>query len=436
MQKEYKSFGNIAKLKHNNVINLNWSSDRLSFLDSESYLAFGAGRSYGDSCLNQNGILIDLSNMNKFISFDKEQLTLECEAGTTFKDILEIITPNNLFFNTTPGTKYLTLGGAIANDVHGKNHFHASSFGSSVLELELLRSDGKSYLCSMNKYPDLFKATIGGLGLTGIITKAKFRLDKIPSLYIKQESIKFTSLTEFFEINEESEEKYEFTVSWIDPKLRSAKIRGIYLRGNYAYPDEIIKTRSLKKKIKKFPFRFPLINKTTINFFNYFYYHVQSAKKNKMILHYDNFFYPLDNILNWNNAYGRKGFYQYQFVIPMDNAESNLKNILNVFNKYELNSFLTVLKSFGEKVSPGLISFPKRGITLAIDFPASSKNVILAMNEADRIVINCGGSLYPAKDARMSPFVFRNSFPNWKEFSQYIDPKFSSSFWQRVSREQ
>lgn len=433
----YTSFGRNPAQGSQKVILYKWRHENIfDRLDNAiPALPYGLGKSYGDSCLNEDGTLIDCSKLNKFIHFDRAEGVILCEAGVTLKEIINVVLPTGFFLPTTPGTKYITLGGAIANDVHGKNHHSAGTIACSILEFELLRSDGNRYICSPNINSELFYATIGGLGLTGIITWAKLKLQKVPSAYIKQESIKFYSLDEFFEINEASEHSYEFTVSWIDPKLKRGNIKGIYMRGNYALSDETPqKTHSSIAPIA-LPISAPLINLSTIAIFNKLYFAKQLKKSQQSIVHYDNYFYPLDSLLNWNNLYGKRGFYQYQFVIPHENSKKNLNCILSIFNEYGLNSFLTVLKSFGNLTSRGMMSFPAPGITLAIDFPATAPNVLKAMHEADSIVSACGGKLYPAKDARMSSRDFMQFYPQWEAFSKFIDIKLSSSFWRRVTSE-
>ncbi len=431
----YGSWGRYPVDKPKDVIKFNWRNE-LPLFDSikGSVLPYGMGKSYGDSCQNRDGTLIDIQNLAKFISFDKENGILRVEAGITLETILKIVLPLGWFLPVTPGTKLITVAGAVANDVHGKNHHKAGTFGCHVLKFELIRSDGSKEICSELENADMFRATIGGLGLTGLITWVEFKLKPCPSEFIIMDSIKFDSLDEFFVINNDSDKDFEYTVSWVDCTTSGSKLgRGLFSRGNHASPGKYNLPKIPKSNTKNFPFDAPFINPLTVNLFNMLYFNKQFNRIETKITHYDPFFYPLDAVQNWNKAYGKNGFLQYQFVIPFKNEKEIIAEILREVSKSGLSSFLVVLKTFGDKKSPGMLSFPKPGVTMAIDFRMTGERTLNALDKLDDIVNAAGGILYPAKDARMKGEDFRRYYPNWEEFSKFIDPKFSSSFWRRVT---
>ncbi|QDK45331.1 FAD-binding oxidoreductase [Bdellovibrio sp. ZAP7] len=413
-------------------------SNRFSLLPkvSASLLPRGLGRSYGDSCLNDHGVLLSSTGLNRYIDFNQETGVLCCEAGVSFDEILQLAVPRGWFLPVTPGTKFITVGGAIANDIHGKNHHIAGNFGHHVSRFEILRSSGERLICSRNENSDLFYATIGGLGLTGFITWVEFNLTKIDSSWIDQEQIQFHSLSEFFEIAAESETGYEYTVAWVDCVSSEKDIRGIFIRGNFAKPQatENYKVHKLTS-LKNIPVYFPEItlNKFSIRAFNELYFRKNITPRKKNLVHYEPFFYPLDAIHNWNRIYGKRGFLQYQFVVPYKNdSGAAVQKIIQLLNKSQMGSFLAVLKTFGNVPSEGMMSFPKEGVTLALDFANYGEDLYQVLEECDAIVRSAGGAVYPAKDARMSKESFSAFYPQRKSFEQFIDPQFSSSFWRRV----
>ncbi|MFC2131882.1 FAD-dependent oxidoreductase [Bacteroidota bacterium] len=434
---QYESWGRYPKKYPDEVINIFWRHELPDFnIFKKSVLPYAYGKSYGDSCQNENGILLDMKGLSRFISFDQGYGILRCEAGVTLAEILDFAVPKGWFLASTPGTKYISVGGALANDVHGKNHHKSGTFGCHVRQFELVRSTGDRLTCSLEENTELFKATIGGLGLTGLITWVEFNLQPCPSAFFAMEAIKFDSLEEFFEINDDSEKDYDYTVAWVDTTATGSKSgRGIYNRGNHASSDDYELPDLPKPKQIPMPIEAPFINSCTVNAFNMLFYNKQMNKKEKQIIHFDPFFYPLDAVLQWNKAYGKNGFIQYQFVIPFKNGIETIAKILKKVTESGMSSFLTVLKTFGNVKSPGMLSFPRPGITMAVDFRYDGQKTLDKLNELDELVRNAGGVLYPAKDSRMSGEDFRNFYPQWKEFSQYIDPKFSSSFWRRVTDE-
>ena len=371
--------------------------------------------------------------MDRFISFDPVTGILSCEAGVLLSEILNLVVPQGWFLPVTPGTRFVTVGGAIANDVHGKNHHVTGTFGRHVRSLELQRSDGQRLLCSPEKHADYFAATLAGLGLTGLITWAELQLCRIRSPWIETETIRYDSLDEFFALCDESDRDYEYTVSWVDCAGTGKRLgRGLFVRGNHAPASS--EPRAFASKTKTFPVTPPvsMINSWTLKAFNTVYYHKQLQKKSRLIQHYEPFFYPLDGLLEWNRMYGPKGFYQYQCVMPSQDGKQAISELLNKISESGMGSFLAVLKLCGDIGSPGMLSFPLPGVSLALDFPNRGADLHKLFNQLDGIVEAANGRLYPAKDGRMPGKLFRNGYPRWQEFTQYIDPRFSSSFWRRV----
>jgi FAD/FMN-containing dehydrogenase len=355
--------------------------------------------------------------------------------------ILRLVVPQGWFLPVTPGTQFVTVGGAIANDVHGKNHHLAGSFGNHVLQFELLRSDGSRRVCSPTEYADWYAATIGGLGLTGLITWAEVQLRRVANPYLDTESIRFRSLEEFFELSQASERDYEYTVSWIDCAFTGKRLgRGLFNRGNHAPAamDVSQLPANLPSGVAEHARRVPLtpplslINPISLKSFNTLYFNKQGPDVVRSLQHYRPFFYPLDALLEWNRIYGPKGFYQYQSAVPPERALAVTRQMLEVIAQSGMGSFLAVLKQFGEPASRGMLSFPTPGTTLALDFPNTGPRLHKLFEALDRIVLDAGGRLYAAKDGRMGPAIFKAGYPRWTEFASFIDPRFSSGLWRRV----
>jgi FAD/FMN-containing dehydrogenase len=398
-------------------------------------LPHGNGRSYGDSCLNDGGVLLRTRSMDRYIRFDPVSGVLECEAGLLLSDILDHVVPQGWFLPVTPGTKFVTVGGAIANDVHGKNHHVTGTFGQHVLELVLLRSDGSRMTCGPEHRPEWFSATVGGLGLTGLITQATLKLRRIAGPWMSVETHRFDNLDGFFQLSERSDNDYEYTVAWIDCAGKGRHLgRGLFTRANHgaAFPD--IRPAAPARRLKvPVVLPFSLINGWSLKAFNSLYFHRQRASIVHATTHYEPYFYPLDGVGNWNRVYGPHGFMQYQCVVPPATAKTGMERLLQTIAAHGEGSFLAVLKQFGDRPSPGMLSFPRPGTTLALDFPNRGQPTLRLLDSLDDIVADAGGAVYPAKDARMSGLRFRQYFPAWEAFSPFIDPRFSSSFWRRVT---
>jgi len=400
-----------------------------------SLLPHGNGRSYGDSCLNEGGTLLHTRPMDRFMKFEAQTGVLECEAGVLFSEILDLVVPQGWFLPVTPGTKFVTVGGAIANDVHGKNHHKAGSFGCHVLELELLRSDGSRRLCSPQQHPEWFAATIGGLGLTGLITRAKIQLRRVAGPWMSTEVHRFKDLPGFFRLSQQSDQDYEYTVAWIDCASQGKALgRGIFTRANHApaRPDSRPNAPSRRLGVPLTP-PISLINPLSLRAFNTLYYHRQRESTGHVTTHYEPHFYPLDGVGDWNRIYGPRGFMQYQCVVPPSESLGCMQTLVETIAASGQGSFLAVLKQFGKIPSPGMLSFPRPGATLALDFPNRGASTLALLDRLDDIVAAAGGAVYPAKDARMPAKYFKQYFPMWEAFGHYIDPKFSSSFWRRVT---
>ena len=433
----FQSWGRYPPARQN-TLRLRWAVDALPApaAGGEKLLPYGQGRSYGDSCLNDGGTLLLTRGLDRFIRFDRDSGLLRCEAGVTLAEILRLIVPQGWFLPVTPGTKFVSVGGAIANDVHGKNHHGAGTFGCHVTRFELLRSDGSRMICSPQENAAWFAATVGGLGLTGLITWAEIRLKPIANPFVAVETTRFADLDEFFALSAAAEADYEYTVAWLDCLAGGRSFgRGLFVRGNHAAPQLSGLPPIAEPQGRTFPFDAPgwMLNNLSIRAFNSAYYHRQRGKTASGFRHFDPFFYPLDAVLAWNRIYGRRGFLQYQCAVPDDDGHKAIRSILEKIVASGLGSFLSVLKTFGGIPSPGMLSFPRKGVTLALDFPMRGAGTLTLLDELDAIVRQAGGAVYPAKDARMSPESFQAYFPRWHEFSQYIDPKFSSGFWRRVT---
>ena len=433
MDNNYSSWG-LTGQKSNHVSHIKWRTDKLPVIkEGDSILPYGNGRSYGDSCLNKEGITLDTRALNHLISFDPKTHILRCESGVLLADILDNFVSKGWFVPVTPGTKFVTVGGAIANDVHGKNHHRRGSFGNHVIRFCLLRSNGKTIICSRTQHPELFSATIGGLGLTGLVLWVDVMLMPIDASCMHVETTRFETLDQFFQLYADAEWKYEYSVGWIDCASKNAMGRGIFMQANHCTRTQDSK-QSLLKKETTIPFNFPgfVVNNFTSKLFNTIYYNAHPPGVLEQTLSYDKFFYPLDKIKNWNRVYGKKGLFQYQCVVPMEDGKDKIQAILDEVEKSGIASPLAVIKVFGEIESKGLMSFPRKGVTLAMDFPNKDPSELTLFDRLDSLVAEAGGAVYPAKDARMNAEHFRKFFPNVDEFVKYIDPAFSSTFWRRV----
>ena len=383
-------------------------------------VARGAGRSYGDSSLAQQ--VVSSRFLDNFIEFDAELGVLGCAAGATLQQVLEICVPQGWFLPVLPGTRFVTVGGAIASDVHGKNHHRDGCFSNFVQSITLMLASGEIVSCNQITNRQLFEATCGGMGLTGIILDATLKLEKITSAYIEQHTLPAANLNEIFDLFEQQADS-KYSVAWIDCLAQgSRRGRSILFTGEQAGYGGLEDRDRLTIAAPSF-FPAALINRFTIGAFNRLYYMMQILGRSPDVQHYENYFFPLDWIRGWNRLYGKNGFLQYQFVVPQDSAKVAINTILTEISTQGKGSFLSVLKKMGPE-NANLLSFPLQGYTLALDFKVE-KTLFPLLDRLDRIVVDNGGRLYLTKDARMSEEIFRKSYPRLDQFKKIrteVDP--------------
>ncbi|MEZ4337584.1 MAG: FAD-binding oxidoreductase [Sandaracinaceae bacterium] len=399
-------------------------------IDRSGTIARGLGRSYGDPALLEDGTVLDLTGMDRFLAFDEATGTLTCEAGASLAQIVETFAPRGFFPAITPGTKLVTVGGCIANDVHGKAHHVDGCFSSCVDAFDLLLASGEVVTCSRTEHTDLFWATVGGLGLTGIIVRATLRLRPIQTTFFRQEAIVVRDLSELLAAFEENDARYPYSVAWIDPLELGASLgRGVLTVGDHASVDDLPARlrrdplRLHRGPLVTVPFQMPnaSLNPVTLRALNVVLSQVQAH--GAAIAHYEKFFYPLDAIGEWNRGYGARGFTQYQFVIPLEDGERRMRAILERLAKSGELPFLNVLKKLGRQ-GPGHLSFPFEGYTFAIDFPITPTLGALC-RELDRMVLDAGGRIYLDKDAFLEAASLPAMYPRldeWRAIKARVDP--------------
>ncbi|HUQ67227.1 MAG TPA: FAD-binding oxidoreductase [Flavitalea sp.] len=422
MKQQIANWGNYPSME-SDVKSFTFTGQLTELMNTTTrFIPRGNGRCYGDASLAEN--TISTLHYNRILSFDTVNGIFECQSGLTLDKILEVIVPAGWFLPVTPGTKFITVGGAVGSDVHGKNHHVDGSFSNHIINMDVMLADGEVITCSPNQYADLFEATCGGMGLTGMITRIKFSLKRIETSYVRQKQIKAENLEDLIALFEKYKD-YTYSMAWIDCLKKGEHFgRGILIVGEHAYEHELSEKQKKHKlgvhgKTKfTFPFNLPswVLNTITVRAFNFLYYGKNYKKQINNVVPYEPFFYPLDAILHWNRGYGKKGFVQYQFVLPLS-AKQGLIDILNRISGEGLGSFLAVLKVFGKQDS--LISFPDEGFTLALDFPVR-KRLFAFLDELDQIVLRYGGRLYMSKDARMKPEVLFKGYPRIEEFKSII----------------
>ncbi len=423
IEKEIYNWGRYPTVKAN-ISSLHYCDELSDVIERTPCIARGNGRCYGDASLSEN--VISTLGFSRILSFDKESGELHCQSGILFSDILQLIVPDGWFLPVTPGTKFITVGGAVASDVHGKNHHCEGSFREHIINLKLFCSNGGIIDCNQQQNKQLFDATCGGMGLTGLIISVHFRLKKIETSYINRVQEKASNLDEVLSLFEKYNE-HTYSMAWIDCLKGGRSFgRSIMMAGEHTSAKELAETGksellNLPSSGKlSVPFNLPefCLSKTSVRIFNQLYFHKTIKKHSSDIIHFDPFFYPLDSIHHWNRMYGKKGFLQYQFVLPIETSRRGLIEILEKIRKQDLGSFLAVLKLFGKQ--NGIMSFPMPGYTLALDFPVQ-KGVFDFLNKLDELVLKHNGRLYLSKDARMNSKVFKESYPNYPEFVKTID---------------
>ncbi len=402
-------------------------------------LAYGNGRSYGDVPLNPDGRLIDSRGLDRFIAFDPATGVLRCEAGVQLADILGAICRpepggGGWFLPVSPGTRFVTVGGAVANDVHGKNHHRFGTFGRHVVSLDLARSDGGTLVCSPRENAALFAATVGGLGLTGLVLRVTLQLRRVEGLAMEAEEIRFDRLADFFALAEESDHAWEYTAAWVDCLARGGALgRGIYARARHAPGVGAAPPDSAPRVTVPVTSPVPLVHGASLRGFNAAYWRrLRRGGRRRRVGGYEPVLYPLDAIGAWNLLYGRAGFFQFQCVVPNEDAPAVVAELLRSIAASGEGSMLAVLKRFGDLPSPGLLSFPMPGVTLALDFPNRGGGTRRLLARLERTVMEAHGRLYPAKDCLMSAEAFRQGYPRLSEFLPMVDPGISSGFGRRV----
>lgn len=406
-----------------------------------SIIARGLGRSYGDAAVNGGAGVLDLSRLNRMLSFEPETGLLECEAGVSLKEILDTFVPRGYFLPVLPGTKFVTVGGAIANDIHGKNHHKNGTFGQSVENLRLLTASGEVLTCSPADNAEAFWATVGGIGLTGVILSAKLRLNKIETAHVLVDYVRTINIEDTLDTLTSSDEDYTYSVAWVDCLARGRTLgRSVLMRGNHAtrlqMPNLAVDPLHVKPKANKaIPVDFPsfVLNPLSIKAFNAMYYGMHKTVRDKLV-DYDSYFCPLDAIAHWNRMYGKRGFGQYQVTFPNDQRDG-LIALLERLSQSSRASFLAVLKRLGPG-SPGLFSYPSEGYTITFDLPMRG-DLVAFLRGMDKIVLDHGGRLYCAKDCCALPETFAVMYPRLDEFKLIkakLDPnnRFSSSMARRL----
>lgn len=435
MTRNFDSFGRIERHER---ASRSFEKVRAGFAASAaeetSLLAFGNGCSYGDSCHNDAGLLVPMRSVAAIESFDPATGILQAQAGVLLSEIIGFVAPHGYFLPVTPGTRFVTLGGAIANDVHGKNHHLRGTFGCHVESLELLRSDGVQYHCSLHENEGLFAATIGGMGLTGVIVSARLRLMPVGSLDVEERIVPFDNLDAYFDMAEAADRQNEYAVAWVDQLSRGKTAgRGVLITGNHAgNGNRSVEDERVPLGVP-FDLPFSVLNRVSLRLFNMAYFNAKRRKQKPHLASFGSFFYPLDGVGQWNRLYGPAGLYQHQSVIPFDAARHIIPAMLAASREAGQASFLTVLKRFGDTASPGLLSFPKPGYTLTMDFPNRGGKTRALLQTLDNMTIGAGGRVNPYKDQRMGAATFKAGFPQWPELEQWRDKRFCSDFWRRTA---
>ncbi|MGH9326437.1 MAG: FAD-binding protein [Terriglobia bacterium] len=407
-----------------------------------SYIPRGLGRSYGDAALNRAAGVIGLTRLRQIFSFDKSRGLLECEAGASFAEIIQRFLPQGYFLPVTPGTKFVSVGGAIAADVHGKNHHSDGSLANFVSGFDLLTGSGEILHCSRSANREVFWATVGGMGLTGIILKAQFQLRRVETAWLRVDCQKASRLEEALETMAATDARYQYSVAWVDCLASGRRLgRSILMQANHATAKEPgIDARNCLQPPPKPRFKLHCdlpsftLNSLSVRAFNSVYYRHHRDATSRLV-HLEKFFYPLDAVEDWNRFYGRRGFVQYQVVLPFEGGGKALALLLGRLAESHRASFLAVLKRFG-RGNPGLLSFPMEGYTLSLDLPATH-GLEPFLHDLDRITLAHGGRIYLAKDAVQKPETFAAGYPRLGHFQKIrreLDPKgvFCSSLARRL----
>ena len=402
------------------------------FASEATLLPHGNGRSYGDTCINEPGFHVLERGTARIHQLDLENGLLVADPSVTLSQVIAALAGTGWFLAVVPGTQHVTLGGAVANDIHGKNHHARGTFGCHVERLTLLRSDRGPVTCSRDENADLFNATIGGMGLTGLITEVTIRLMQVGCHSVLARTRPFSSLEGYFDLASGEADRHEYAVAWIDQLAGGRAFgRGLFFLGDHADQDAPHR-RGMPLAV---PFTPPIscLNGLSLRAFNFAYRAAKGRQSEARVTAPDPFFFQLDGVKNWNRLYGPRGLFQHQCVLPEAGAREGVRAMLEASHEFGQASFLTVLKRFGTIRSPGLLSFPRAGHTLTLDFPNRGAKTLALLDRLDAIVRDHGGAVNPYKDARMSPETFAMSFPDWRKMEALRDPAFLSDFWRRTA---
>jgi decaprenylphospho-beta-D-ribofuranose 2-oxidase len=407
-------------------------------------LAIGARRSYGDACVNPEGSHISTDRLSRIEGFDRATGTLTCGAGVTLQRILELVHDAGWFLRVVPGTMLSSIGGAVACDVHGKGHHGQGSFSTGVISFELITASRESYLCSRQQNPELFWATAGGLGQTGIITRVTLQLERVESSYILTQHFPTRDLSHTLQSCAEQQDQY--SVCWIDSLARGKRLgRGVLMLGHHATALEFAGLAGQRRAFTTHP-RAPLSLPVSVprlltgaavwKLFNAGYYTFQSRSTRPFLAHYAPYFFPLDGVAHWNRIYGRRGFIEYQFAVPLESAESVCREVLERLSESGNGSFLAVLKRLGNS-NPAPLSFPIKGVTLAVDMPFTGGDQMAVLAHLDNVVAKAGGRIYLVKDSCLDPSFVSTMYPRRQEWASFVnryDPEglFTSSLVRRL----
>lgn len=398
-------------------------------LTERAVLSRGLGRSYGDSALPPPSVqeVATTTLADRILSFDEDSGLLRAEAGLSLKELNRLFLPRGFFVPVTPGTQFVTLGGMVAADVHGKEHHRVGCFGEHVTRLKMRVADGRILWCSDEEHPDLFRATIGGMGLTGHILEVEVPLRRIPSPWIWQESRRVDDIDAYIDALKVAAQKWPYTVGWIDCLSRGRNMgRGILMAGDWADPEIAPQRFPHPKPRVTMPVELPswVLGRASVRAFNAGYYWRHLPREKAGIVHWESFFYPLDMIGSWNRMYGKRGFTQYQCVLPESAGHGGARRVLEILTRRGGASFLCVIKDCGPE-GKGLLSFPMRGISIALDIAVrdDTQALIDALNEQ---VLAEGGRIYLAKDTFTRPEHFRameKRLPAFIEVRRRWDPE-------------
>ena len=408
-----------------------------------SLISRGRGRSYGDAALNEREGVILHERLDRILDFDPETGTLHCEAGVTLAEVIDLFLPSGFFPAITPGTKNISLGGAIAADVHGKNHHRDGTISSQLVDFRLLTGQGEILTCSRSENTDVFWATLGGMGLTGCVLDLRFTLRRVETAYLHGDTVRTKSLDETLDQMMEHDRDYEYAVAWVDCITgRRSLGRSVLLRARPAAVSDLPNAlQSAPLEVRRplslnFPFRLPefFLNSMSMRLVNQVYY--MKHKTQSALIDCYRYFYPLDSVENWNRGYGRRGVLQYQLVLPLETCRDGILKVMGKVTAAGMASFVAVLKSTGP-ANPGPLSFPVEGVSLAMDFPNRGERLLTLLRELDEIVLENGGRTYLAKDSTLDAETFRQMYPRYEEFLEVkgrVDPdcRFSSSLARRL----